>query len=136
MKKLLFSAAALSGVFAFSSCSSDEPMANGAGNDAVSFRVEIPASLASRATFGDESMVSLNNLQWAVYDMTDVANPALVFNGANDTGEPFADYIRIKGGKYNKATYSQRTKAEIPAYKGYKWQPINEAPFTLQVVKQ
>lgn len=83
MKKLLFSAAALSGVLAFSSCSSDEPMTNGAGNDAVNFRVEIPASLASRATFGDESMVSLNNLQWAVYDMTDVANPALVFNGAN-----------------------------------------------------
>lgn len=59
-----------------------------------------------------------------------------MFDGDNDTGEPFADYIRIKGGKYNKATYSQRTKAEIPAYKGYKWQPINEAPFTLQVVKQ
>lgn len=62
--------------------------------------------------------------------------PYTVFDGDNDTGEPFADYIRIKGGKYNKATYSQRTKAEIPAYKGYKWQPINEAPFTLQVVKQ
>lgn len=83
MKKILIPAIALCGALAITSCSSDEPMTGGTGNDAVSFRIEVPASLATRATFGDESMVSLNNLQWSVYDMSDKANPKLVFSNAD-----------------------------------------------------
>lgn len=112
MKKIHLSAIALCGVFAFTSCSSDEPIINGEGNDTVSFRIEVPASLASRATFGDESAVSLNNLQWSVYDMTDEANPKLVFSSANKSAFQSSQKTEtvnlqlVKGAKYQVAFFA------------------------------
>lgn len=112
MKKILLPAFALCGVFAITSCSSDEPFINGEGNDSVSFRIEVPASLASRATFGDESAVSLNNLQWSVYDMSDEANPKLVFSGANKSAfqstqkTEIVNLQLVKGAKYQVAFFA------------------------------
>lgn len=80
MRNFLYSAAAITAAFSLASCSSDEPANGVTGNDAVTFNIQIPGNLATRATFGDESAVALNNLQWTVFDMADASNPTPVFS--------------------------------------------------------
>lgn len=119
MKKLLYPAAALSTLLALASCSNEDTPFNGNDGNGVSFRVEVPASLATRATFGDESMVSLNNLQWSVYDMKDEANPVLVFSSANKSAfQSNQKYENVnlqlvKGAKYQVVFFADNEENKV-----------------------
>lgn len=63
MKKYFLPAVAICALASLASCSSeDQPAVETDGN--VTIKLRLPGGMASRATFGDESTVALNNLQW------------------------------------------------------------------------
>ena len=112
MKRIFYSATALCALFALSSCSNDDAPINDMGNDGVSFRIVVPSSLATRATFGDESTVSLNNLQWSVFDMSDENAPSLVFSNADKSAFQSSQSYEtvnlqlVKGNRYQVVFYA------------------------------
>lgn len=57
----------LSLVFGLASCTNEDPdqPING---DGVSFSIQLPKDMQTRATFGDETTVALNNLEWTVFE--------------------------------------------------------------------
>lgn len=114
MKKMIFSAAAMTAIIAMSSCSNEEPVRSDATDQSVTFTLEIPSKMLTRATFGDESPAKLNNLQWTVYEVEDAegSNPTMVFSGqknsafqANQTNE-VVNLQLIKGKFYQVAFYA------------------------------
>lgn len=122
MKRFLYSAAAIAAAFSLASCSSDEPANGATGNDAVTFNIEVPGNLATRATFGDESAASLNNLQWTVYDMTDTQNPAVIFSsqksGAFQASQKYESVSLqlIKGKKYQVAFFADNANDKFVTF--------------------
>ncbi len=68
MKKYFLPAVAICALASLASCSSeDQPAVETDGN--VTIKLRLPGGMASRATFGDESTVALNNLQWTVFEV-------------------------------------------------------------------
>ncbi len=68
MKKYFLPAVAICALASLASCSSeDQPAVETDGN--VTIKLRLPGGMASRATFGDESTVTLNNLQWTVFEV-------------------------------------------------------------------
>lgn len=72
---------AIAALFGVASCSDDDaPVPAG---DGVSFTVQLPRSLGSRGNFGDGTAdgdrVTLDNLQWTVFEIVD-GNPVKVFS--------------------------------------------------------
>lgn len=138
MNKILYSAAAMAAMTAMVSCSSDEPGAIG-NNDAVTFKIEVPGNLATRATFGDESTVTLDNLEWTVYDMTDAAAPKAVFSGqkvnafqSSQTSEMVSLQL-VKGAKYQVVFFADNSKNSFVSFSegdinvNYSQMPSNDA---------
>ncbi|MBD5248065.1 MAG: hypothetical protein HDS54_07890 [Barnesiella sp.] len=77
------------GMIGLASCSSDD-VAEVNNDGPVTFRVEIPGSLSSRATLGDQIVADVDNLQWAVYEVTGTAEaPVYTFIYADSKAGAF-----------------------------------------------
>ena len=121
MKKILCSALAATAIFGLASCSSDEPVMDPQG-DGVNFVINLPGDMKTRATFGDESKVTLNNLQWTIYEVS--ANGDLTFVVSNQKAGAFAasqtqetvTMPLVKGKTYQVAFYADNSANGFISY--------------------
>lgn len=121
MKKILCSALAATAIFGLASCSSDEPMIESQG-DGVNFVINLPGDMKTRATFGDESKVTLNNLQWTIYEVTNDGSLNFVVNNqkagafaASQTQETVTMPL-VKGKTYQVAFYADNSANSFISY--------------------
>ena len=111
-KQFILSSLAVLGLFAATSCSSEEDMPVNPGNGNT-FTVRIPGHISTRGTFGDGTdpgdRATLNNLQWTVFEVSgDDANPTLT--------QVFSD---AKSGAFGESQTEERVTINLAKGKRY-----------------
>lgn len=120
MKKMLFSALVLGTVLGLTGCSSDEPDVPVQG-DGATFTIRLPKDMQTRSTFGDQSKVTLNNLQWTIYDVTS-GTATLVTSGAKANAfatsqtEEQVTLPLVKGRTYQVTFYADNSQNNYASY--------------------
>lgn len=79
MKRFVYTFAGLFAVASLASCSSDEEQTLGSGSEGIEISLRIPSDLNAKSTFGDQETVTLDNLQYSVYEIVD-NEPELAFS--------------------------------------------------------
>lgn len=120
MKRFIFPLFALCILTGISSCTSEDMPAQESG-DAVNIVINLPRDMQTRITFGDESKVTLDNLQWTIYEIKSSGEKKLVTNGqkkafeASQTQESVTVSL-VKGKTYRIAFYADNSSNGFVSY--------------------